>query len=132
MSTIFAALRAIDRLGTGSETETITRNAQLFVFPLASVAVQVTVLVPTAKFDPLAGSQATSTPEQLSLAIASKVTVRVQELVAFVTMLAGQPIDGGCVSLIVTVKLHSAVLPDASVAVQSTVVTPLAKVPPEG
>jgi hypothetical protein len=46
-------------------------------------------------------------------------------------MFAGQLIVGGCVSLMVTVKEQFAVLPAASVAVQVTVVVPLAKLEPE-
>ena len=45
-------------------------------------------------------------------------------------MFAGQAIWGASVSLIVTLKLHAAVLPLASVAVQVTVVSPLANVLP--
>jgi hypothetical protein len=44
---------------------------------------------------------------------------------------AGQVIDGGCVSLTVTVNEHVAVLPEASVTVQVTVVVPTAKVEPD-
>jgi len=39
-------------------------------------------------------------------------------------------IAGGCVSLTVTVNEHIAVLPEASVAVHVTVVTPLLNVDP--
>ena len=44
---------------------------------------------------------------------------------------AGQLITGGCVSCTVTVNEQLAVLPDPSVAVQLTVVVPLAKLVPE-
>ena len=50
----------------------------------------------------------------------------------FAFILAGQVIEGGCVSLTVTVKLQVAVLPDASVAVAVTVVVPFGKFVPEG
>ena len=46
-------------------------------------------------------------------------------------MFVGQVIVGGVVSLTVTVNEQVPVLPDASVAVQVTVVTPLLKVLPE-
>ena len=46
-------------------------------------------------------------------------------------MLAGQVIDGGCVSLTVTVKVQKPVLFELSVAVQVTVVVPFGKVEPE-
>jgi hypothetical protein len=42
---------------------------QLLVLPLASVAVQVTLLVPKAKVEPLAGLQLTVAPVQLSDAV---------------------------------------------------------------
>jgi hypothetical protein len=47
-----------------------------------------------------------------------------------VTTLEGQVITGGSMSLTVTVKLQAVVLPFASVAVQVTGVTPLAKLDP--
>jgi hypothetical protein len=43
-------------------------------------------------------------------------------------MFIGQVMDGGCVSLTVTVKPHVATLLEASVAVQLTIVVPLLKV----
>jgi hypothetical protein len=49
---------------------TVTVNEQLAVLPAASVAVQVTVLVPFANVEPLAGEQLLVTPGQLSLAVA--------------------------------------------------------------
>jgi hypothetical protein len=50
---------------------TVTANPQLVVLPTASVAVQVTLVVPTAKTDPEGGTQATVAPGQLSLTAAS-------------------------------------------------------------
>ena len=47
-------------------------------------------------------------------------------------MLAGQVIEGGCVSLTVTGNMHVAVLPLVSLAVQVTVVVPFWKVEPDG
>ena len=47
-------------------SKTVTVNEQSSVLPLASVAVQVTVVVPTGKIEPEAGKQATVTPGQLS------------------------------------------------------------------
>ena len=43
-------------------------------------------------------------------------------------MFIGQVMDGGCVSLTVTVKSHVATLLEASVAVQLTIVVPLLNV----
>jgi hypothetical protein len=48
-----------------------------------------------------------------------------------IVTLAGQVIEGFCVSVTVTVKVQVPVLGTVSVAVQVTVVTPLAKVEPE-
>ena len=48
-----------------------------------------------------------------------------------VTMFAGHAMVGFSVSLTVTVKLHVAVFPDVSVAVQVTVVVPFGKAVPE-
>ena len=47
-------------------------------------------------------------------------------------MFAGQLAVGASLSTTFTVKLHEAVLPEASVAVQVTVVVPLAKLEQEG
>src|SRR5258706_5652950 len=52
---------------------------------------------------------------------------------ALIVTFAGQVIVGGSVSLTVTVKLQFELLPDASVAVHTTVVVSLAKLdPPAG
>ena len=48
---------------------TVTLNVQETVLPAASVAVQVTVDVPTGKNDPEGGLQLVTTPGQLSLAV---------------------------------------------------------------
>ena len=48
---------------------TVTVKVELAVLPAASVAVQVTVVVPTGKTLPEAGTQMTDTPGQLSMAI---------------------------------------------------------------
>ena len=48
---------------------TLTVNAHVLVLPLASVAVQVTVVTPLLKLLPLDGRQATVAPGQLSLAV---------------------------------------------------------------
>jgi hypothetical protein len=65
------------------------------VLPLASVAVQVTRLVPLAKAAPLGGTQAEVTPGQLSAALALKVTLLLQVPgEVFTTMLPGQVIVG--------------------------------------
>jgi hypothetical protein len=54
----------------GSVSLTVTVKVQQAGLPLLSTAQQVTVVVPLGKLKPLAGLQATPTPEQLSLALA--------------------------------------------------------------
>jgi hypothetical protein len=49
--------------------KTVTANEHDAVLPLASVAVQETLVVPTAKTEPDAGVQMVVTPGQLSVAI---------------------------------------------------------------
>jgi hypothetical protein len=104
----------------------------LELFPAVSVAVQVTVVVPSGKSEPLAGSQATVTPGQLSIAAVVKVTF-VPHNAGFLAaaILSGQVLTvGGSLSFTVTVKLHVAVWLEVSVAVQVTVVVPLLKAVP--
>jgi hypothetical protein len=48
---------------------TVTVNEQLAVLAAASVAVQLTVVVPSGKLEPEAGTQAVVTPGQLSVAV---------------------------------------------------------------
>ena len=116
----------------GSVSLTVTVKVHVAVFPDASVAVQVTVVVPFGKAEPEAGEQLVVTPGQLSLAAGAKVTTAEHwpgsvDLVMF----AGHAMVGLSVSLTVTVKVQVAVFPDVSVAVQVTVVVPFAKVEPE-
>ena len=104
---------------------TVTVNVQVEVLPDASVAVQVTVVVPTGKTEPDGGEQETVTPGQLSLAIgAGKVTALPLEMgqaeTPTLVWLGGQVIVGGWVSLTVTLKLHDG----PSITVQVTVVIP--------
>ena len=107
------------------------------ILPDASVALQLTVVVPTGKLLPEAGVQATVRPVgQLSVAVGGvKVTVAAQVPFGATTlvMFDGQaPSTGNWVSFIVTVKVHGAdILPEASVALQLTVVVPTAKLLPE-
>jgi hypothetical protein len=116
----------------------VTVNEQVAVLPVASVAVQVTVVVPTGSGDPDGGTHTVVTPGQLSDAVgAGKLTTL---LVAAsqgapaagggvtTTRLVGQVIVGGCVSATVTVKLQLG----PAVAVQVTVVVPTGKKEPEG
>src|SRR3989442_1654903 len=93
-------------------SRTITRCWHVAVFPLPSVAVQVTRLVPTGN---CAGALlVTVTAPQLSLAVglpkATPVAKHVPALALTVTS-AGQVIVGGCVSWTVTVKVQVLELP---------------------
>jgi hypothetical protein len=115
----------------GSVSLTVTVKEQVLVLPLASMAVQFTVVTPLGKVEPLEGAQLTVAPGQLSLAVAAYVTTASQAPGAvFTTMGAGHVAVGGSVSLTVMVKEQLAVLPLASAAVQFTVVLPLGKVEP--
>ena len=102
----------------------------------ASIALQLTVVVPTVKLEPEAGVQVTVAPGQLSVTVGLvKVTVAAQVPVAaaMLVMFDGQaPSTGSWVSLTVTVKVQGAdILPEASVALQLTVVVPTGKLLPE-
>ena len=52
-----------------SPSLTVTEKLQSLLLPLVSVAVQVTVVLPLVKVDPLAGLQTTDARAQLSLAV---------------------------------------------------------------
>src|SRR6185369_16502240 len=106
---------------------TVTVNWQVAWLFEVSVAVHVTVVVPTGKLDPDGGTQATVWPGQLSLlGGVGYVTVAEPDPGGFssVTMFAGHgPIVGGSLSLTVTLKLHdwSGLLPFDAVHVTSVV-----------
>lgn len=82
----------------GRLSTTVTVNVQgALVFPAASVAVQVTVVVPFEKNEPDGGLQVTVRPPgQLSVAVAANATLasHLNGLV-FAVMLAGQVTVGG-------------------------------------
>ena len=74
---------------------TVTVKAQVEVLPCASVAVLVTVVVPTAKLLPLAGVLLTVTPGQLSVALTVKFTVLLQSpSAAFTVRFVGHVMTG--------------------------------------
>lgn len=102
------------------------------MLPEVSVAVQVTVVVPTGRTVPEGGLQATVTPGQLSVAVAANVATAPLGQVGSNVLFAGQVMVGGCASLTVTVNWQLALLFDASVAVQVTVVVPFGNVEPVG
>ena len=100
---------------------TVTVKLDVVVLPAASVALYVTVVVPTGKVDPLTGPAvcAMLLPVQLSAAVgAVHVTTAPHTPSSFdLMMLAGKAtMVGFCVSFTVTVKLDVVVLPAASVA----------------
>jgi hypothetical protein len=108
-----------------SASVTVTVNEHAAVLPLASVAVQFTVVCPRGNGTPLGGTHATVASGQLSEIVGVKETVAVHwpASVSAATS-AGQAMAGCSVSLTVTVNEQSALFPAASVAVQVTVVLP--------
>src|SRR6266481_5400968 len=115
----------------GTVSVTLTVKVHVLLLPLLSRAVLVTVVVPTAKLLPLAGTLEMFVTAQLSVAVTTKVTLLAHVPCAtLTTRLLEQVITGGCASFTVTVKLHVALLPLASVAVLVTVVVPTGKLLP--
>jgi hypothetical protein len=114
-----------------SASFTVTVNEQVAVLFDASVTVQSTVVVPFGNTEPDAGAQTVVAPGQLSFMVGLKVTTAEQLPGSVLTvMLAGHVIVGGILSTTVTVNEQLAVLPAASLAVQVTVVVPMAKAAP--
>jgi hypothetical protein len=113
---------------------TVTVKEQPLVLPELSIATQFTSVTPLAKVEPEGGVHTTVTPGQLSVAVAANVTFEAVHSPRSVerTILAGQTIDGGWVSLTVTEKEQPFVFPEASVATHFTIVTPFVNVDPEG
>jgi hypothetical protein len=113
---------------------TVTVNEQLALRPAASVAVQVTVVAPSAKLEPDGGTQLTGTwPGQLSVAVAVySATALHCSGAAGILISCGQVMLGAWPSVTVTVNEQLALRPAKSVAVQVTVVAPAAKMEPDG
>jgi hypothetical protein len=110
---------------------TVTTKPLLALLRCESVAVQLTVVVPTGKPEPEAGVQLGAIdPSTRSDAVAANVT-GVDTPVASFVMSAGTVNNGAVWSVIVTTKLPFALLPCGSVAVQPTVVGPTAKADPD-
>jgi hypothetical protein len=102
------------------------------VFPCESVAVQVTVVVPTPKVLPEDGEQsAAKVPSTRSFPVAENETASPPGPVASVVMFPGTDTDGFVVSCTVTLNEALPVLPEPSVAEHVTFVVPTAKVSPE-
>ena len=107
---------------------------QLAEFPLASVAVKVTVLFPTGNALPDTPPETweTETPGQLSEPLAENVAIAEQRPGSLVrNTLAGQVTEGASESVTVTVNAQAAVFPAASVATNETALDPTAKRLPE-
>src|ERR1044071_1175930 len=117
--------------GVLSTTVTVKLQGVVFWLLEASVAVYVTVVVPTGKVSPGLWLEVRTTPGQLSLAVGAvqlATWLQVSRPGAVNTVvLPGQPlIVGGSLSVTVTSKLQG-VLPLESLAVTVTCVTPLLK-----
>lgn len=76
---------------------TVTVKAQALLFPVASVARQVTTVAPKGKAEPEAGEQVTDTPEQLSVTVGEgKLRIKlVCPAAVLATTLDGQVFAGG-------------------------------------
>ena len=116
----------------GVVSTTVTVNVAVDVFPAASFAVTVTVVVPNGEHRAGRASRtsATSTP---TASVAVEVNVPTSQPVDCVasTVMFGAVITGAVVSRTVTVKVFVDVLPAPSFAVTVTVVVPIANVAPE-
>jgi hypothetical protein len=108
-----------------TSSRTVTEKLQVALLPESSVAVHVTVVMPTGKVLPLGGLHVTvGLGSQLSVALALKVTTAPLPPVQSVTMSAGHVTVGGVSSLTVKVTVQVALLPEASVACTRIVCEP--------
>ena len=122
-------------LTTGGVVSTTctTKVVGAAALPAASAALQVTVPLPSAKSEPEAGKQVTTTvlsTASAALGLVYRTTAPAALLASAVTS-AWAAITGAVVSCTVTLKDALLRLPAVSVAVQSTVVVPSGKVLPE-
>src|SRR5206468_221301 len=107
---------------------TVTVNVHRLLLLAASVAVQVTKVVPLENALPLPGLPTKVWPGQLSVVVGANATTAVQTPGSvFCVMGAGQVIVGFSWSSTVTLKVQEAVFSEVSVTVQVTNVVPLAK-----
>src|SRR5688500_8733752 len=119
------------RLG-GVVSRTCTVNEPLALFPALSVAVQLTVVIPSANVVPAAGVQAgVIAPSTRSEAVAVNETAAPAAEVASAMMLSGSVSIGGVVSTTFTLNDAVASFPAASLAEQFTAVSPSGNVLPE-
>src|SRR5262245_47820229 len=94
--TAFTVIDPGQLIAGGCVSSTITLNVQALLLPAPSRAVVVTVVDPTGKAKPLAGTLVTLVTAQLSVAVTLKVTLLVHAPSApFTVRLAGQLITGG-------------------------------------
>src|SRR5258708_14536610 len=104
---------------------TVTVKLHVAVLPLASVARQLTVVLPIGKVEPEAGVQTgVKVPEHRSLAVVLKLTAVPSVLVVNTVMSGEQVIVGGGTSRTVTVAVALAELPLLSVTVTGTMLGP--------
>ena len=116
----------------GVVSRTLTWNDAEPAFAWASVAVQRTVVLPMENVLPEAGTHTGVTvPSTMSVAVAVNDATAPEGPVASRTWSPGTVTDGGVVSTTVTSNEPAAVFPRGSVAVQVTVVVPMANVGPE-
>lgn len=107
---------------------TVTVKLHEAVLFAESATEQVTVVTPTGKPDPEAGVQVgVLTPEQLSPTVGGAQVATTGVPVEPKKIFAGQVIEGGCVSLTFTVKLHDG----PATELQVTVDVPIGKNDPE-
>src|SRR5438876_9539148 len=98
----------------GSLSLTVTVKLHVAVLPAASVTRNTCVITPTGKADPLANPPVcvVTAPAQLSVPTGAMLSLHDALPISstLATMLDGQLMAGGSLSLTVTVKLHVAVL----------------------
>jgi len=100
-------------------------------FPDVSLVAQITLVAPTGKTDPDAGSQSTVPQLPNGVGAAAKITTLLHPLLVDSETSAGQARVQSFAAT-VTVKVQGVLLFEASVAVQLTVVVPVGKLVPEG
>ena len=126
-------LRGVGHVITGNSLSfTVTVKEHFAVFPEASVAVKTFVVEPTGKTEPLCNPLVKATVAlQLSIAVTSNVAFAPQTpKLVLILRGVGQVMTGNSLSVTLTVKEQVAVLPDASVAVNTFVVDPTGKIEP--
>src|SRR5215469_2363385 len=110
----------------GGTSATVTVVMHEFWLPEASVALQVTGVVPNPNVDPELGTQLAVTAGQLSENVGFTATAAPDELVHITVVAAGHEMFGFCISTTVTLAEHDAVARSGplSTTVSSTGVTP--------